>query len=202
MQAVKPPKRDFNLIRKIILQIETSFTPGQHFQLPPYPVNDPTVNLHVFFLKTEAMIEAYCDKEEITGQVPVSWIVDILPAGYDFLALIKDDNNWNTVMDNYAVTHKEPTFKTLIYALEHIEESLYLKEQRALIAKQDEYTATIKKAAKSTMWATWVMAVAIIVQIVLPLAFPSHSTSPSISHPTIKVELPQNDTTTISSSRH
>jgi hypothetical protein len=126
MQTVHPAKRDFNLIRKIMLQIATSFVPGQHFHLPPY--DDLLVNLHVFFLKDEGMIRAYCDKEESTGQVPVSWIVEILPAGYDFLALIRDDNNWNAVMDNFATAHKEPTFSTLIYALEHIEEVLHPKD--------------------------------------------------------------------------
>jgi hypothetical protein len=128
MQTVQPAKRDFNLMRKIMLQIGTSFVPGQHFQLPPYPVDDPIVNLHVFFLKEEDMIRAYCDKDELTGQVPVSWIVDILPAGYDFLALIKDDNNWNAVINSFASAHKEPSFRTLIYALENIEEVLHLKD--------------------------------------------------------------------------
>ena len=128
MQTVQPAKRDFNLIRKIMLQIESSFAPGQHFQLPPYPVDDPTVNMHVFFLKDEGMIKAYCDKNQITGQVPVSWIVDILPAGYDFLALTKDDNNWNAVMGNFAAAHKEPTFETLVHDLEHIGEVLHPKD--------------------------------------------------------------------------
>lgn len=191
MQTIQPGKRDFNLIRKVMLQIGTSFVPAQHFQLLPYPVDDPTVNLHVFFLKEEGMIKAYCDKDESTGQVPVSWIVDILPPGYDFLALIKDDNNWNAVMDNFATARKEPTFKALIHDLEHIEEVLYLKEQRALVAKQDKYAVTIRKATVSTMTATWVMAVAIIVQIVLSLVPSFHPTVQSISQPPMKSETSQ-----------
>ena len=88
-------------------------------------------------------------------------------------------------------TDKEPTFKTLRHDLEHIEEVLYLKEQRALVAKQDKYAVTIRKATVSTMIATWAMAVAIIVQIVLSLVPSSHSTVPSISQPPMKSETPQ-----------
>jgi hypothetical protein len=189
MQQVQTIKRDFNLIRKIMLQIGTSFTPGQPFQLPPYPVNDPTVNLHILFLKEENMVQAHCDKNQITGQVPVAWIVDILSDGYDFLALIQDENNWNTVMNNFSASHKEPTFDTLIHALKHIEETQYLTEQRELVAKQDKYTVTIRKATVSSMVATWVMAIAIIVQIVLPLSCPSRATSPAEAQPKVKVEI-------------
>ena len=168
MQEVQTIKRDFDLIRQIMLQIGTSFTPGEHFQLPPYPEHDLTVNLHVHFLKEEGMIGAYCDKDQ-SGQVPAAWITDILPPGHDFLALIRDDNNWKIVMDNFASSHKEPTFDSLIYALSHIEEAQYLMEQRALVAQQAEYTATIKKATVWTMIATCVMAAAMIIQIIVSL---------------------------------
>ena len=188
MQEVKTIKRDFNLIRQIMLQIDKSITPGQHFHLPPYPEHDFTVNLHVHFLKEEGMIKAHCDKDQF-GQVPVTWINDILASGHDFLALIRDENNWNFVMDDFKSSNQEPTFETLIYALKHIKETKYLKEQRDLVAKQYEYTATIKGATISTKIATWVMAFAIVTQVLIslfPYIFPNKSMQ---EQPAIKAEL-------------
>jgi hypothetical protein len=168
MQTVEPIKRDFNLIRKIMLHISKGFQVGQHFQLPPYPVNDLMVNLQVYFLADAGMIKAYCDKNQFTGQVPVTWIVDILPAGYDFLALIQDNKNWDTVMESFTAAHIEPNFKDLIYRLEHIEDTLYLKERRDMVRKQSRY-ATV------TMVATCVMTAAIIVQAIFMWLTFSHS---------------------------
>lgn len=170
MQTRGPIKRDFNLIRKIMLHIAKGFQAGQHFQLPPYQALDATVDFHVYLLKVEGMIEAHAEEDKNTGSFSPTWIVSILPAGYDFIGLIQDDNNWNAVMESFAAVHREPNFKDLIYRLEHIDEALLLKEQRTMVKKQSWY-------AKVTMIATCVMTAAIVVQAVFMYLTFSHSTA-------------------------
>ncbi len=157
---------DWELIRKIMFDAQKGDKYQKEYHLPPY--DDSLVNAQIYFLAQAKMIEAWTNYDESHDKVLSAYIKSILSLGQEFLFLTKDDKNWKTVMDYFTDSHQQPVFETLVHALKHIDEILYLKEQRALVAKQDKYTEAIKRATNATAIATWLMAIAILVQIALP----------------------------------
>ncbi|PQL09583.1 DUF2513 domain-containing protein [Veillonella sp. T11011-6] len=92
-------KRDFDLIRNILLQIEastsTNLTIGNFIELAPENI----LAYHIHLIYEAGFIEAY-DITCIGNNYPMYQIQWLTNAGHDYLDAVRNDNIWKDTKDN------------------------------------------------------------------------------------------------------
>lgn len=87
-------KRDLDLVRKILLQMEAA----EHgFFKGPLTIadhSDEEIGYHVFLMSQAGLVKALPDSE-INSQSPHATPINITWAGHEFLEASKDDGLWN-----------------------------------------------------------------------------------------------------------
>jgi hypothetical protein len=105
-------KRDFDLIRRILTDIERM--PAGSFQsnlkYPEY--SQATVDEHTILLHDAGLIKANISK--LMGGGNSIHIVGLTWSGHDFLDAMKDDNLWNKAKENVLKPGVSITFDVLL----------------------------------------------------------------------------------------
>ena len=94
-------KRDLDLIRRILLEIE-ALPPGQSLDSIKYPeYEELTIHKHVDLLDQAGLIEAIIKKVKPTNRVVKFMITGLTWKGHDFLDLVKNDSIWNKAKEKF-----------------------------------------------------------------------------------------------------
>jgi uncharacterized protein DUF2513 len=86
-------KRDMDLIRQILLRIETEGTDDKRLFLKIEGYSEGEISYHVKLLAEAGLIRAMDMERGVLGSI--WWPISLTWNGHDFLDAARDDTNWN-----------------------------------------------------------------------------------------------------------
>jgi len=90
-------KRDFELIRKLLIFLEEKEDPG-HVEVPPIEgYSESVIKTHLILLHDAGLLRCEPVKSSTSDRVIYVIPFDLTWEGHEFLGKIRDDNVWNKI---------------------------------------------------------------------------------------------------------
>lgn len=113
-------RRDFDLIRKILIEVANQPAGGSYFSLTfPGEYPDPTVFEHVELLIEARLLEGQVLRSLDLGVSDVA-IRGLTWAGHDFIEAIESDTNWAKVKQFLGEAGKQIGIETIKFAVKNL----------------------------------------------------------------------------------
>lgn len=107
-------KRDFDLIRTILLKVETEGDPEEPLihSLSVNGIEQPVVNEHVKLLIDAGLLEGEC-KFSTNNRILLTAIRGLTPRAYDFIDNVRSEVLWTNIKERVANTTGTASFEII-----------------------------------------------------------------------------------------